>query len=192
MLYFSCSVLNTPPSTRRISRRITLSRVVLLPVNVMRLTKYCSPSVIRIVMFDRRLGGPGNRPLGRVLERHVGETGELEISSPAVELARFLEPLADILFRVPLPALQPEERLKKLAVDDLVAVERDLANPVAIPFGDWNAQLHPARFFVRRVLEGLDLGSPDAGLDVALLTIELLDLVGVLLELRPPGRCRDR
>jgi hypothetical protein len=42
-LYFSASVLNTPPSSSRISRRMTLSRVVVLPVNVMRLTKNCLP-----------------------------------------------------------------------------------------------------------------------------------------------------
>ena len=49
MLYFSDSVLNTEPSTRRISRRITLSRVVLFPMNAMRLTKYCFPSCSLIV-----------------------------------------------------------------------------------------------------------------------------------------------
>ena len=37
-LYLSASVLKMPPSTSRISRRITLSRVVVFPVNVMRLT----------------------------------------------------------------------------------------------------------------------------------------------------------
>ena len=50
MLYFSASVLKAPSSTSRISRRITLSRVVVLPVNVMRLTKNCLPFLtIRIV-----------------------------------------------------------------------------------------------------------------------------------------------
>ncbi len=76
--------------------------------------------------------GPGDRTLGRVLELHVRETGELEVAAAAVELARFLEPLADVLFRVPLPGLQLEERLQKLGVDDLVALELDVANPVAM------------------------------------------------------------
>src|SRR6185295_17095326 len=49
MLYFSDSVLKTEPSTRRISRRMTLSRVVVLPMNEMRLTKNCLPSDNRIV-----------------------------------------------------------------------------------------------------------------------------------------------
>src|SRR5438309_11953693 len=49
MLYFSDSVLKTEPSTRRISRRMTLSRVVLLPMNEMRFTKNCFPSDRRIV-----------------------------------------------------------------------------------------------------------------------------------------------
>jgi hypothetical protein len=44
MLYFSASVSNTPFSYKRISRRITVSRVVVLPVKVIRLTKYCFPS----------------------------------------------------------------------------------------------------------------------------------------------------
>jgi hypothetical protein len=48
-LNFSASVLNTPPSSSRISRRMTLSRVVVLPVKVMRLTKYCLPSFSRMV-----------------------------------------------------------------------------------------------------------------------------------------------
>src|SRR5438094_3659974 len=49
MLYFSDSVLNTEPSTRRISRRMTVSRVVLLPMNEMLFTKNCLPSDNRIV-----------------------------------------------------------------------------------------------------------------------------------------------
>src|ERR1051325_11512406 len=49
MLYLSDSVLNTDPSTRRISRRMTLSRVVEFPTNEMRLTKNCLPSDSRIV-----------------------------------------------------------------------------------------------------------------------------------------------
>jgi len=43
-------VLKTLPSSSRISRRITLSRVVVLPVKFIRLTKYCDPSSIRMVM----------------------------------------------------------------------------------------------------------------------------------------------
>src|SRR4051812_28770133 len=49
MLYFSDSVLKTDPSTSRISRRMTLSRVVLFPMNEIRLTKNCFPSDNRIV-----------------------------------------------------------------------------------------------------------------------------------------------
>src|SRR5215510_2354571 len=49
MLYFSDSVLKTLPSTRRISRRITLSRVVELPMKEIRLTKNCLPSDSLIV-----------------------------------------------------------------------------------------------------------------------------------------------
>ncbi len=41
---------------------MTLSRVVVLPVKVMRLTKYCSPSVIRIVTLTVGSAGPAIGP----------------------------------------------------------------------------------------------------------------------------------
>ena len=133
MLYFSASVLNTPPSTSRISRRITLSRVVVLPVKVMRLTKYCSPSCSRIVTFDgrlRRARPPGPRPPAR--ELHVREAGELEVAAAAVDLARLLEALADVLLGVPLAGLQLEERLQEFGLDDRVLPSNfDLADAVA-------------------------------------------------------------
>ena len=50
MLNLSASVLKTPFSSSRTSRRTTLSSVVVFPTNVMRLTKYCSPSFTFIVM----------------------------------------------------------------------------------------------------------------------------------------------
>ena len=96
MLYFSASVLNTAPSTSRISRRITLSRVVVLPMNVMRLTKYCWPSCSRIVTST--VGGPagwrrGQRRPGTVVLRLVaqlelGKPGELHVAAGAVDLPR--------------------------------------------------------------------------------------------------------
>jgi hypothetical protein len=58
-------VLNGAPSSSRTSRRMTLSRVVVLPANVRRLTKYCSPSVMRIVTLTVGSAGSGDRPLGR-------------------------------------------------------------------------------------------------------------------------------
>ena len=103
MLYFSASVLKTPPSTSRISRRMTLSRVVVLPVKVMRLTKYLLAFRQPHRHVHRRLGRPGDRALGRVLELHVGKAGELEVAAAAVELARFLEALADVLLRIESP-----------------------------------------------------------------------------------------
>ena len=82
--------------------------------------------------------------------------------------------------------------MQKLGVDDLVAIKLDVANPVAMALSDWDPQLHPARFLVLGVFQRLDLGRADARLNVALLAIELLDLVGVLLELllliRPAAR----
>ncbi len=60
MLNFSASVLNTPFSSRRISRRTTESRVVVLPTKVMRLTKYCSPSWRRMVTSTTAAGLPAS------------------------------------------------------------------------------------------------------------------------------------
>ena len=62
MLNFNASVLKTPLSTSRISRRMTGSRVVVLPTNVMRLTKYCLPSWIRSVTST--IGGPSGACAG--------------------------------------------------------------------------------------------------------------------------------
>ena len=100
--------------------------------------------------FTVGCGGACDRALGRVQELHVRETGELEVAAAAVDLARLLEALADVLLRVALAGLQLEERLQELGVDDLVAVELDLADAIAVAFGDRDAQLHPARFLVRR------------------------------------------
>ncbi len=138
------------------------------------------------------LSRTGHRTLGRVLEVHVRETGEFEVPAAAVQLPGFFETLADVLLGVPLPRFQLEERVQKLGVDDLVAIKLDVANPVAMALSDWDPQLHPARFLVLGVFQRLDLGRADARLNVALLAIELLDLVGVLLELllliRPAAR----
>ena len=49
MLYSNACVLKTLFSYNRISRRMTLSRVVVLPVKMIRLMKYCLPSSIRSV-----------------------------------------------------------------------------------------------------------------------------------------------
>ena len=67
---------------------------------------------------------------------------------------------------------------------DLVAVERDLADAVALAFGERDAQLDPARVLVLGVFERLDLRLPDARLDVALFAVVGFDLLGVFFELR--------
>ena len=59
MLYFSASVSKIPFSYRRSSRRITLSWVVVFPLNTIRLTKYCLPSWICSLTST-----VGNPPLG--------------------------------------------------------------------------------------------------------------------------------
>jgi len=50
------ALLKTSPSTSRISRRITLSRVRMFPVISIRLTKACRPSVISRVTFTLSAG----------------------------------------------------------------------------------------------------------------------------------------
>ena len=82
MLYFNASVLKTPSSTSRISRRITLSRVVVFPTNVMRLTKNCCPSCIRIVTSTS--GGPalsGLPSIGSGAFKAAGASGAFWLGS---------------------------------------------------------------------------------------------------------------
>ena len=93
MLYFNCSVLKMPPSTRRISRRITLSRVVLLPVKVIRLTKYCSPSVIRIVMFTVGSAGPATGPSAGSWKSMSGKPVNSKYPPPPYNSLAFSKPL---------------------------------------------------------------------------------------------------
>ena len=82
MLNFSASVLKTPSSTSRISRRITLSRVVVLPMKVMRLTKNCLPSCIFIVTST--IGGPDGAGFGGSVDRSAsGASGSTGVAGRA-------------------------------------------------------------------------------------------------------------
>ena len=141
-LYFSASVLKTPPSSSRISRRTTLSRVVVLPTKLTRLTKYCSPSCIRIVtstigepsaVFTGPAGFSSAGAFGSTLVAglQIGKAGELPVADLAVHLAGRLEALADALLAVELPFVQLEQRAEAFALDDLVALEVEVADLVA-------------------------------------------------------------
>ncbi len=113
MLYFSASVLNTPFSTSRSSRRITLSWVVVLPderdavdeVLLALLHPHRDVDDRRALALGRADAGRqrrGRLRLGRVrivAELEVGKAGELEVAAAAVHFARLLEALADLLRR---------------------------------------------------------------------------------------------
>ena len=81
------------------------------------------------------------------------------------------------------PVFNLKKRLQELGLDDLVAVEIELADTKARTLVDRDVQLHPARFLVDAVLDGLDLGLADARADVAPVTVVLDDLFGVFVEL---------
>ena len=161
MLNFSASVLKMPLSRSRTSRRMTLSRVVVLPTNVMRLTKYCLPSCIRSVTST--IGGPVGAAAGagagrrarpspaavrhrrQVARRQIRIAGELHVAAAAVHFLGLLEALADLLLAVESPSSSLNSGRSASVVDDLVPLEVDLADVVALAFGDRNAQLHKAR-----------------------------------------------
>ena len=178
---------------------MTLSRVVVLPMNVMRLTKNCCPSCIRIVTSTS--GGPvgaglagsgafsasgasGSFEVRLVARLEVGIAGELEVAARAVHFARLLEALADALLGVVLARLHLEERLQEVGLDDRVARDVEGADLVARALGDGNPQLDPARLLVAGVAEHLELGHADVRADVPVVAVVLDDLLGVLVELR--------
>ena len=82
----------------------------------------------------------------------VGKAGELHVAAGAVDFARLDQAVADVLLVVPVADLDLEERRQRLALDDGVAVDREGADAMPLPFGDRNAQLDPLRLAV--------LGSP--------------------------------
>src|SRR5262249_2501883 len=119
-----------------------------------------------------------------VAELVVGEAGELPIPDAAVGLARSLEALPDELLVVVLAGLEAEQRLEELGFDRLVPLELDIADSVATPFGDRDAQLDVARLLVLRIAEELLFRDADVRADVPALAVVRHDLVGVLVELR--------
>jgi len=76
------------PSSSRISRRITLSRVVVLPEKSMRRMKNCLPS-------SRRQREIHQIAVGNHVEGGLGD--EIDVAELAVELAHVLDALAQLL-----------------------------------------------------------------------------------------------
>ncbi len=193
MLNFRASVLKTPPSKRRISRRMTLSRVVVFPTKVMRLTKYLLPLLHPHRHVDGRRAR-GRWREGRLFRRRrlarldVGVGREFVVAERAVDFPGLLERLPDLLLAVEGAGLHPEDALQAFTLDDRVAVEREVANAVALPFGDRDPKLDVPGPAVGRVVHVPQLGLADAGHDVAFVPVVLDDRVGVLLEL--PGLVR--
>ena len=77
-----------------------------------------------------------------------------------------------------------EERRQEVGLDDLVAVEVELAHPVAGALVDGDVELDPAGFLVGAVFKDLDLRLADARGDEALVPVILDNFFGVFLELR--------
>jgi hypothetical protein len=123
------------------------------------------------------------RILRVVRERILGRAREFEIAAGPVGLARLLEPLPDLLLVEPLAFFELEHGAQPLALHDGVAREVDRADPVPLALGDGNLQLHPARPAVLLVFQDAELRLADLRLHVPVLAVELLDLVGVFLEL---------
>ena len=98
-----------------------------------------------------------------VAELVVGVAGELEVAAGAVHFPRFLEPLADLLLAVELALVDLEKRPQVVALHDRVAVEAEVADPVAVAFGDRNAQVDQPRLLVVRIADDLQLRRADAG-----------------------------
>ena len=191
---------------------MTLSRVVVLPTKMMRLTKYCLPSSSAHRDVDDRLGarldadaGAAGRPrrrrrrhrrslsaapsaasrvFGSLGNAYSGHAGELEVAAAAVDLARLLEALADHLLVEPVALLDLEQRPQPFGLDDGVAGEVDVADLVARPFGDRNLQLRPsASCRPWRPRGSSARGCPICAFDVAALAVVRLHLVGVVFEL---------
>src|SRR5262249_2775290 len=91
----------------------------------------------------------------------VGRRRELHVAEAAVAFLGLLEALADLLLVEPVALLQPEERPQRLALDDGVAGEVDLADLVARPFGHGHLKLDETRLAVLRVLENPELRLTD-------------------------------
>ena len=119
-----------------------------------------------------------------VAELELRESGEFPVAGAAVDLARLLEALAQILFVVPRAFVQLEERLQELRFDDGVAGDFDVAHLVARALGDRHAQLDVPRLLVFRVAEKLLLRRADVRADVTVLLVVSGNLVRVLIELR--------
>ena len=102
----------------------------------------------------------GSAGFGLVAELVVGIPGELEVPAGAVDFARLLEPLADRLLAVELARLDLEHRPQIVALDDGVAVEGEVADLVAVAFGDGNPEIDEAGLLVLRVADDFSSGCP--------------------------------
>src|SRR5205085_10176581 len=113
-----------------------------------------------------------NRRKAIILRIEVRVAGELHVAAGAVRLLRLLQPVANELLAVPIAFLDLEHRPEVVALDDGVALEAEVADAVARPFGHGDAQLNPARLPVLFVADRFHFRIADAGADVSLLAIE--------------------
>src|SRR5215471_829427 len=95
-----------------------------------------------------------------VAELVIGKAGELPIPDAAISLARFLEALADQFLVVELAGPDGEQRSQEIGLDDFVSFEREVADLVAPPFGDRDAQLDVPVFLSLESLRNFCSGTP--------------------------------
>ena len=132
--------------------------------------------------FDR-LRIVGLRRIRHVPRLQIRVAGELPVAAGAIELARHLHALPDLLLAVVVALVHFEQLPQHFGLDHRVAVEREAADAIAIALGDRHLQLDVAGLPVLGVVEDLDLGRADARGDVALVAVVLGDPLGVFLEL---------
>jgi hypothetical protein len=112
-----------------------------------------------------------------------GKPRELPVADAAVDLARLLEPFANLLLGVVLAGGLLEERLQVVGLDDGVARNVEVTDLVPLSFVDRNPELDPPGLLVVGVVQHLELGHADVGANVAPIAVERLNLLRVVVEL---------
>ena len=163
---------------------VSVGRVVCAAVAVSRAAVAVAVRIVRVAVAVRvGLHVEGGGRTGAWLK--IRKQRHLVVAQRAVQFPGRLKGFADVSLAVVLPRLQFLENLgHPERVDHVVAVEVDLADPVALTLLKRNAQPQAPALTVGRHLEILEIRLPHLGVDVSLVPVERHETVGVLLELR--------
>ena len=151
---------------------MTLSRVVVLPWKVIRLMKYCLPSLIRMVTLTLS-------PSGFELRVRC----HFEVTAGPVDFLDLLKAFANLFLVVVVAGPHLEERPHDVGGHLVVAGELELVDLVPQPLGDRNFERHVPLVAVLRVANRLEGRLADVDLQVTVITVERHDHFGVFLEL---------